>query len=143
MQNKKIITLIILGILAVFSLVYGIVTPSKARRGISRGPIETKKKVTISAGAETISGVGRPQRTSFSDWGRDPFSAVSTLSLSTNISDMSLTGILWDDVAPLAMINDNLIGIGDKIGEYTVAEIKKDRVILTDGTNDYQLTLPY
>jgi len=142
MQNKKLILLIILGIAAVFSLIYGIATPSKVRRGLSKKSTGIKKQRAVTAEINTVSNTKRPRKTDFSTWGRDPFSSGPAVSAPATLSDMVLTGILWDDSAPLAMINDNLVGAGDKIGGYTAVEIKKDKVVLTDGEQNYTLTLP-
>lgn len=145
MQNKKLMALVILGILAFFSLIYGIVTPSKLRREISKKSTSIKKQEIPPTKIKTtpVSTTRHARRTNFSTWGRDPFSSGPAASPPTSVSDMSLTGILWDDRAPLAVINDNPVAVGDKIGMYTVAEIDKDKVILTDGTKNYELTLPY
>ncbi len=142
MQNKKLILLIVLGIAAVCSLIYGILTPSKVRRELSNKPADIKKQRAVTAEINITSNTKRPRRTDFSDWGRDPFSSGPSTSEPATLSDMVLTGILWDDSAPLAMINDNLVGVGDKIGGYAVAEIKKDKVVLTDGEQNHTLTLP-
>ncbi len=141
MQNKKLIASIVLGILAVFSLTYGMLTPSKIRREISKGPISIKGQDAVSREAEAAPPVSRLRRSTFTSWGRDPFSSVPGASVTTAISEMSLTGILWDDEAALAMINDIPAGIGDKIGAYTIIAIQKDRVILSDGTNNFELLL--
>lgn len=144
MQNKKLIALIVLGIAAIFSLIYGIVTPSRIRHEISKKSTDIKEQALPTAEIKTAltTNTGRARRTNFSTWGQDPFSSGPAVSSPSTISDMILTGILWDDTAPLAMINDNPIGVGDKIGGYTVVEIHKDRVILTDGTKTYELRLP-
>ena len=74
---------------------------------------------------------------------RDPFFASSIESSgAAAISDVSLSGILWDEVAPLAIIDGDPIAIGDKIGQYTVKDIKKDNVILSDDSQTYELRLP-
>ena len=142
MQNKKLIVLIILGMGAIFSLIYGIVTPSKARRVASQRSPDIRKQPVPAVENVDAPAVGGSRRTSFSDWGRDPFSSGPAASAPANVFDMVLTGILWDDSSPLAMIDDNPVAAGDKIGDYTVVEIKKDRVILNDGTKDFELILP-
>ena len=74
---------------------------------------------------------------------RDPFfSSLITSSASMTISDVTLSGILWDATAPLAMLDENPVSIGGKVGQYTVIDIQKDRVILTDGEKNYELRLP-
>ena len=44
-----------------------------------------------------------------------------------------LQGILWDPGAPTAILNNRVMGVGDRIGRWQVSEIRKDQVILTDG----------
>lgn len=147
MKNKKVIILIILSVAAVFSLIYGISTPSKIRREIRSKSVNAQKKgIAATQGksiASTAPATRQSSRSAYTSWARDPFSSGPAVSSPTTISDMRLTGILWDDVAPLAMISDNPIAVGDKIGGYTVVDIQKDKVMLTDGTKDYELTLPY
>ena len=142
MQNKKLIGLIVLGIGAISSLIYGIVTPSKVRRMASKGSLHIKMQAKVtaekSASSASVAATGGPRKDSFTDWGRDPFSSGPP----ATVSEMVLTGILWDSSAPLAMINDNPVAAGDKIGGCTVVEIKKDRVILKDDTKDFELLLP-
>lgn len=147
MKNKKIIILAILSAGAVLSLTYGMLTPSKVRREIRSKAVRIQKKRTSATQGRSVVSTApatrHSSRSSYGSWGRDPFFSGPAVSSPTTISDMRLTGILWDDAAPLAMINDNPIGVGDKIGGYTVVEIHKDRVILADGTKNYELTLPY
>jgi len=73
---------------------------------------------------------------------RDPFFSGSiTSSASMTISDVVLSGILWDETASLAMLDGDPVPVGGRVGQYTVVEIHKDRVILTDGEQDYELCL--
>ena len=64
---------------------------------------------------------------------RDPFTAAAIISEKSLNSEISLTGILWDKVKPLAIINGNVVKKGQSLGNKTVIEIKPDRVILSDG----------
>lgn len=41
-----------------------------------------------------------------------------------------LSGIIWDDKKPLAVINGHLAAVGDKVNLARVAEINKDQVVL-------------
>ena len=50
-------------------------------------------------------------------------------------SELILNGILWDPNAPSAIVNNRVVNIGDQLGPWRVAEIQKDRVILSDGTD--------
>ena len=44
-----------------------------------------------------------------------------------------LKGTFWNEKKPSALINDEVVGIGMKIGVYTVVDIKENQVILNDG----------
>lgn len=46
--------------------------------------------------------------------------------------ELKLSGILWDDNIPSAIINSNIVKIGDLIEEKTVVDIEKNRVIMME-----------
>lgn len=64
---------------------------------------------------------------------RDPFTAVPIISEKTLQSGVDLTGILWDKDRPLAIIDGEIVKKGARVANKTIVEIKKDRVILSDG----------
>jgi len=70
------------------------------------------------------------------EWGRDPFHKMSD-----SISVLQLQGITWHEKSPKAIISNMVVGIGDRVGPNKIVDIKKDRVILNDGTNNFELTL--
>ena len=45
-----------------------------------------------------------------------------------------LSGIIWDSKAPSVVLNDEILGVGEKAGQWQVLEIQKDRVVVSDGT---------
>jgi type II secretory pathway component PulC len=59
----------------------------------------------------------------------------------TPLSGLSLKGIIWDLNRPSAVINGQTFGIGDVIGDYKVAQITQDRVILESKTTRLELKL--
>lgn len=71
-------------------------------------------------------------------WRRDPFirggSAAGTRGL-------ALSGILWDPTKPMAILNDQMVSVGDEVEGYQVLEIGTDRVLITDGTETIQLLI--
>jgi hypothetical protein len=73
---------------------------------------------------------------------RDPF-LRGPISSSEGVGhfELSLTGILWDKDNPLAIINENIVKIGDDVGKNKVVAIEHDGVILNDGTKDFRLNL--
>ncbi len=52
-----------------------------------------------------------------------------------------LKGILWDPQRPSAIINNQVVGVGDRLHGWQVMEIQKDRVILSDGATTRELTV--
>jgi len=64
---------------------------------------------------------------------RDPFMAVPIVSEKTLQSGVDLTGIIWDENKPLAIIDGEIVKKGSNVNGKTIVEIKKDRVILSDG----------
>lgn len=63
------------------------------------------------------------------DFKRDPFSRQSLSDLEES-QDLHLSGILWDEVNPTAIINDEIVAVGGEINGKKIVEIRKDKVIL-------------
>ncbi len=138
MQNKKIIILIILGVGAVISLFYGILAPSKARRNIILRPTSRLQGLRIES--QTARLIRNAKKTAYSSWSIDPFSASSAPI--QGYGRLALNGIMWwEKENPKAIINNNIVSIGDKVGQDTVIDIKQDRVIFNDGSKNFELRL--
>lgn len=73
------------------------------------------------------------------DWGRNPF--VLKESSEKMESGLTLSGILWDQISPHAIVNNMVVGIGEKVENYTITDIRQDRVILSDGAETRELTM--
>ena len=69
-------------------------------------------------------------------WTRDPFTRGASVGL---MGGFTLSGILWDATAPIAMVNGQMVGVGDTIEGYRVVEIRIDRVLLSDGEQSHEL----
>jgi hypothetical protein len=69
---------------------------------------------------------------------RDPFTGVLLVPSQTGAA---LSGILWSQEHPLAIVNDIIVVIGDKVGPNTVVDIKQDSVVLSDGIKTLELRL--
>lgn len=79
------------------------------------------------------------QKTDYDSWLRSPFTLQKT---STKISNgLILNGIMWDKETPLAIINNDIVQTGDNISGNIVVEIKQDRVILNNGSGNFELRL--
>ena len=67
--------------------------------------------------------------------------AIVEGSLQFKVSDLSLEGIIWDETKPLAIINDQVVGCGDKVSGVTVVKIEKDKVILNYQNESFDLKM--
>jgi hypothetical protein len=120
MQDKKVIALIVLTVLAVISLIYG-VTASPKSRANSAATAEGQVAIAPAQGAakSVVSTGRRARRSQFKAW----------------------NGIIWNKVRPKAMIGDAIVVEGDTVGANKVVDIQQDRVILNDGTKDFELKI--
>lgn len=139
MQNKKLFILVILAIIAAFSLLHGILSPSKTRQELlTKGEVIQQKEISTTENA-IVWANRRAKKSSYPSWGRDPFSPqAQPIRVSAG---PILNGIMWDKEKPLAIINDIIVKVGDRIGLNLVVDIKQDKVILNDGTRDFELRL--
>ncbi len=135
MQDKKLILLVVLGALAVGTLIYGIVTPSRTKQGLSS---QAGKGAAASDGKATKLPMERHEaRSSYPSWGRSPF----VLQTGTQETGLVLNGIAWDEKAPKAIVNDQIVGVGDRVAGQTVTAIQTTSVTLNDGVQDVELKL--
>ena len=72
---------------------------------------------------------------------RDPFTAAPIISEKNMQSGFALTGILWDKIKPLAIIDGDVVKKGGRVGNKVVVEIKRDRVILSEGQELFEIKL--
>ncbi len=70
---------------------------------------------------------------------RDPFFPFSQI----KPQGLDLRGIFWDEREPRVIIDGQLLRKGEKVGKYTVIEIRKDRVILDDGQVKKELMIEF
>jgi len=160
-MNKKTIEIIITSILAVvliFTFTRSLKLFMKARH--SNAPVaqvsEPQKNEPVRAEYPQISQMADQMKNIYPnlledeslEWGRCPFSGkkfgeVVETPVITGPKPilLNLGGIIWDTTNPKALINDEIVQPGYMIGQYTVKEIKQDRVIINDGDKDIVLTL--
>lgn len=62
------------------------------------------------------------------EW-RDPFTFGSR-NESVSTGGQVLAGVLWDASKPLAIIGQNMVGVGDFIGSWQVVEILQDGIVV-------------
>lgn len=138
MRQKDKIQIIVTGFLViVLILAFG-----NASKKLHARNVKIKPKA-ISAPALPVSQGNQPeskdlyssleQQAKLIDLKRDPFTASPIVSENSLSSGTSLTGILWDPLKPLAIIDGNVVREGERVGGKTIMDIKRDRVILSDG----------
>lgn len=74
-------------------------------------------------------------------WGRDPFGA-SPVNHEERLDNFSLQGITLGNGTGYAFINDAIVRKGGRIGDYLVADISRDRVLLQRGEQKFYLKFP-
>ncbi len=130
-RNSKLAILVVFITVAIFVWV----PKGKKTKDVS----STTSSAALDQALPLIKAVPR-RRTEFVDWGRNPFTRQREEKVGS-VSNLTLGAIIWGDKKPSAFINNKIVSAGDKITDKTVKQIEQDRVILTDGTNDYVLEL--
>ena len=139
MKDKKLIILIILMVAAALSLIYGITVSPKGKRGTSVKTPVVEQHEGVEPARRIVPTKRRAKKTAFTIWGRNPF--VPKQAPIAPGAELSLDGIMWHEANPKAMINGIIVGVGDKIGPNKIVSIKKDRVLLNDGIEDFAIRL--
>ena len=139
MQNRKIIVLIILGIAAVFSLIYGITASSGGKRARAAKPSLVSEPETIQPVRKLLLKERNAAKTQYKSWNRNPF--IQEKMLGPKSSKLVLNGIIWNEKNPRVLINNTILSKGDRIGTNTVVDIKQKSVILNNGAEDFEIKL--
>ena len=84
---------------------------------------------------------GATERLKNMNWGRDPFMFGTAKIYSDEDGALALNGIAWDEKAPSAIINNKVVKVGDEVAGNKVADIRKDKVIVTKDGSSYELNL--
>ena len=137
MRNSKVVLLIGLSVLAVLSLLYGILAPSPSRRGASSAPSASEPLPPSSEDFMFLERSAR--RSTMVGSSRNPFLAERVAI--EKAGGLTLRGIVWDEQNPKAVINDRIVGSGETVAGRKVVKIEQTRVILNDGTNEVELKL--
>lgn len=69
-------------------------------------------------------------------WSRDPFMSGS---MDASLTGLSLSGIIWDPTNPMAIINEQLVHVGDRVEMYQIVIISQDEVSVSDGIEIFKL----
>lgn len=138
MKNKRLILLFIFIIISIF------VWAPKLKRSSLR---KETKRPSVERGTEDLAGktklplASKPEkplrelRSLYSSWARDPF----TLLPEEFFSKTQLTGIIWDEENPYAIINGNVVRVGDVVSGSEVVGIERESVTLRKEDGVYML----
>ena len=132
MLNKKLFTNSIIAQVIIISFLTLHLLPPKAKAWAT----------TFSLKAEESSTNGQlfPQRDPF-NW--PPKQLANLLKIikppTASFAKLTLQAIFWDEILPRAIINDNILLEGDKIGDIEIVLIARQKVLLQLGSHQYQL----
>lgn len=130
MADKKKIILTALAAISIFVWIRGIGVSLKGGR----------EKFQPKAGfASPASAARQARRSEYKDYKRNPFT-TAPVSQSQG-AGLQLSGIIYDEKGLYALINDQIVHLGDKIGEYAVIGITQGKVILNDGAKNIELKI--
>jgi type II secretory pathway component PulC len=139
-DNKKKIELTITGI-SVIILIFLIMNHiSKPKANKSMPNIEPYS--TSESGFEITN---NEQRTTNDErWGRDPFLLDASNVKEQGMEDLVLNGIVSDRDNPYAIINNDVVKLGNKVNGMTIIEINEKNVVLEQDGQKHTLELnPY
>jgi len=74
-------------------------------------------------------------------WGRDPFLLDAFNVQGQGMEDLALNGIAADKENPYAIINNDVVKLGDKVNGMTVIEINEKNVVLDENGQRHTLEL--
>jgi len=72
---------------------------------------------------------------------RDPFFKQPIVLAGDSSHGLRLSGIVWDETRPTAIINDEILAVGDQIAGYKVVIINKNKVIVSNGQQNVELNI--
>ena len=139
MKNKKLIIAIVLCIAGILSLIYGLTVPTKGKRKTGSSAEILHSASAVMGEKKIVPKRRRAKKTEFTSWDRNPFVPKGTPGAFGG--NFTLEGIMWNKENPEAMINNVIVRRGDNLSGYKVIEIRKDKVVLSDGTEDFILRL--
>jgi hypothetical protein len=145
---------IVLGLVAAYA-VYDLTTSKKPAEPASP-QAETRPAAVAEAALIPVEAPVRPRpiTATFTAWKRDPFRGqISTGSrvnlekvveslLIPKMANFNLTAISKKGQSSFALINDQVVGVGDQINGFRVIEIRHDKVILQKNNFTFNVSLP-
>jgi hypothetical protein len=144
-MDKKKLEIIITGVLMIVMVAawYNSFKILKQRSARPVAPPQTALATfAVDLEGEVGKGISLSQKRDKFDlpWGRCPFSG-KVYSGREDAVELRLTGILWDDVKPQAIINGDVVQEGNFIGHFKIIKIHKDWVQVGSGSSFLELKM--
>ncbi len=135
-DNKKKMELAItgIGVVILIFLIANYMPKSKGNKTI----LKTEPFVTSEAAILATSEVGAGDNVK---WGRDPFFMDSNSAREQGIGGLILNGTVSDKDNPYAIINNEIVKLGDKVSGMTIIEINEKNVVLDENGQRHTLEL--
>jgi len=138
-QQKLKIALPVLAVIMAFvygPLIFG--SGSKDKTNKKTGSVSNsmqKNAVSFDLAALSQSRSQKKAKTAYTEWGQNPFM------LKRAPKALNIEGIMWDEKNPKAIINGDIVGIGENIESKTIIDIKPNSVIFVgDDGKEVELT---
>lgn len=123
-----------IGIIIFIFLIISYMPKSRDKRVVLKIEPYSASKVAMAAASE-VKSWGNTR------WGRDPFLLDASNVKEQGMEDLSLNGIVSDMENPYAIINNEVIKLGDTVNGMTVIEINEKSVVLEQDGQKHTLEL--
>lgn len=138
MDNKKKIELIITGI-SIIILIFLIANHMPKSKG-NRTVLKTEPYPASETAGSFFTNDER-RETNNEKWGRDPFLLNTSNIKEQSVEDLVLNGIVPGKENPYAIINNDVVKLGDKVNGMAVIEINEKNVVLDENGQRHTLEL--
>ena len=133
LAKKEKIELIITGIGVVF-LIFLVISNTQRTQSKRISTNDKDKAMVYSLFAPISFETAETKETEIMEgWGRDPFFLAAPGTEDIGLEGLILNGIVWDKDNPYAIVNSDIVKIGDKLGSMKVIEINENNIIVEEG----------
>jgi len=135
-DNKKKIELTItgFGVIILICLITSYMAKSGGRKTVSRNEVYCTFESAMMTSSE-------PESKNQLRWGRDPFLLDTANLQEQGMEDLALNCIIPDKQNSYAIINNEVVKLGDKVSGMTVIEINENNVVLDENGKRHTLEL--
>ncbi len=138
-KEKTELTITGIGVIFLIFLIIGNVQKIQAKKqSMAKAGAAVTSSMSVPITFETVE---REESAIKQGWGRDPFSRGVSIADDVGLDGLVLNGIMWDDVNPYAIINGDVIKVGDKLGSMKIIDITESSVILEQDNEHHILLL--